>query len=189
MNAARPGGRSQVVAAWTAHERRRERYVGSFVAQIAYITWLINQQMAVVRHKTLGSENANNREPCYLSAGQVTASLASLQGLSLTPREIFTFLFSSFQFSSLSFLPPCKKKKKARETNFHPQLFFLSSSGSTSIKWGICHGETYWRIRLNGTLGVQWLPYEKLFPHRWWPEREGPHQSGGGGKGRYYQSY
>lgn len=34
---------------------------------------------------------------------------------------------------------------------------------------------------------LQQLPYERLFPQRRWLEKEDPHQSGGGGKGRSYQ--
>lgn len=53
-NALWPGRRPWFVVVQRARARPREWYLGSFVAQIAYITWLINQQMALVRHKTLG---------------------------------------------------------------------------------------------------------------------------------------
>lgn len=54
LNALWPVGRSWFVVLVKAQARQREKYLGSFVDQVAYITWLINQEMAGVRHKTLG---------------------------------------------------------------------------------------------------------------------------------------
>lgn len=126
----------------------------------------------------------------------MTASLASLQGLSLTSWGKFTFLFFLFQFflSIAFYSDPLSNKKKHKikkttfgRTNFCLQLLFSFFSGATSIQWGICQNETY---RTEQDPEHAAAPVWKAIPPSSVAWEGGPAlKRRRGGKNQYYQSY